>query len=176
MRERRRLRSTRWAALPCLIAAALALGLSACGGGSSAMAGQAGTAASAATKPTAGGGSCSSQVGAFLDSMATLRTNLVAGLSYEQYVGELEAIRGAYHRIPTDKVSLGCLKVAGTPGENSLNEYIEASNSWTACVEEAGCEATTIEPTLQTKWRQAAKLLSEAQQGLKRLEKHPNSS
>ncbi|MBA3866310.1 MAG: hypothetical protein H0X42_08185 [Solirubrobacterales bacterium] len=197
MREGPRLRSAKWAVLGCLAAAALALGLSACGGGSSAMAGPTGTAGAATatgtkgesaqagatgkttpsgSRSTASTGACASQLGELLDAMATLRTNLVAGLSYEQYVGELEAIRGAYHGIPSDEIALGCLKAAGTPAEKTLNKYIEASNYWTACVEETGCEAVTIESTLQTEWRQASKLLSGAQQGLQRLEKQPSSS
>ncbi len=108
--------------------------------------------------------------------MARLRTNLVAGLSYEQYVGEVEAIRGTYREIPVDQVTLGCLKAAGTPGESGLNRYIAASDTWTACVEESGCEAASIEAALRSKWQQASKLLSEAQAGLKRLEKHPTAS
>lgn len=170
-------RSAKLTAAACLLAVALAaaLGLSACGGGSPAATANAESPAASTAKPSSrpeavpasGAGTCASQVGAFINAMDTLRTNLVAGLSYEQYVGEVEAIRGTYHRIPAERLALGCLKAAGTPGENGLNKYIEASNAWTDCVEARGCEAASIEPALQSRWRQASKLLSEAQRGLK---------
>ena len=172
--------TARWWAAACLAAAALALTLSACGGGSADATAQAakratGEARRGASSAQAGGG-CAGQVGDFLDSMARLRRNLVAGLSYEQYVGEVEAIRGTYREIPVDQLTLGCLKAAGTPAESGLNRYIAASDTWTACVEESGCEAASIEAVLRSRWQQASKLLSEAQAGLKRLEKHPTSS
>jgi hypothetical protein len=187
--------TARWSAAACLAAAALALTLSACGGGSAGATARAakrapGEAGSDAPSAGAGGGGsstqakapsrakpgsadCAGQIGDFLDSMARLRANLVAGLSYEQYVGEVEAIRGTYREVPVDQMTLGCLKAAGTPGESGLNGYIAASDAWTACVEESGCEAASIEAALRNRWQQASKLLSEAQAGLKRLEKHP---
>jgi hypothetical protein len=179
-------RSGAWAAAGCALAAALVLTLSACGGGSGeATAGgvSAGTVPeqtvqlSPATgkKRTAAGSACDKQVGEFLGAMDTLRTNLVAGLSYEQYVAEVELIRGAYNRVPVDRLALACLQGAGTPGEAGLNKYIAASNAWTGCVETPGCESAGVEPALQSRWRQASKLLGEAEAGLKALEKHPNA-
>lgn len=179
-------RTAAWGAVGCALAAALALGLGACGGDS-------GQATADVKKVTAIGSgelssakkdrkrapaaeTCANQVGELVDSMAALRSDLVAGLSYEGYVEAVEAIRGAYHRVPVEKLALGCLKAAGTPAESGLNEYIEASNAWTECVETPGCESATVEPALQSRWRQASKLLSEARQGLKELEKNPSSS
>ena len=98
--------------------------------------------------------------------MAALRTDLVAGLSYEDYVARVQSIRGEYHRVPVEKLALDCLRQAGTPGEKSLNKYIEASNAWTECVETPGCESASVEPALQSRWRQASKRLSEAEKGL----------
>jgi hypothetical protein len=175
MRGRGPNRTAAWAALGCALAVGLALGLSACGGGSGQATAEVKTEAAIgsgaftgrgdkATPPTA---SCSDQVGTFIGSMATLRTDLVAGLSYEQYVEAVEGIRGAYHRVPVAKLELDCLQAAGTPAESSLNKYIEASNAWTGCVETPGCESATVEPALQSRWRQASKLLSEAEKGLK---------
>lgn len=185
MRGRGSNRTAARVAVACALAAAL--GLSACGGGSDQVAADARTEAipgsgafagrgGRASTPAAAAASCSDQVGAFLDSMAALRTDLVAGLSYEQYVEEVEGIRGAYHRVPVAKLALGCLRAAGTPAESGLNKYIEASNAWTECVETPGCESATVEPALQSRWRQASKLLSEAQRGLKKLGKSPSSS
>jgi len=170
-------------ALGWALAALLALGLSACGGDAgqaTAGAGQKTTVGSerlsAAKRKHQPAASCADQVGEFVASMAALRTDLVAGLSYEQYVEEVERIRGAYHRVPVAKLELRCLRSAGTPAESGLNKYIEASNAWTECVETPGCESVTVEPVLQSRWRQASKLLSEAQRGLKELDRSPNSS
>jgi hypothetical protein len=168
------------------LAAALALSLSACGGGSGQATAEAKQEAATGSgqlsstrkerEPAPARETCAGQVGKFVDSMAALRTDLVAGLSYEQYVEEVERIRGAYHRVPVGKLALECLRTAGTPAENGLNKYIAASNAWTECVETPGCESATVEPALQSRWRQASKLLSTAQQGLKELEKQPGSS
>ena len=168
-------RSTGWIVGGCALAATLALALSGCGGGSSEA--TAGGVRSGAvpeqTGPTSPSkevekpvtATCGKQVGGFLTAMDTLRTNLVAGLSYEQYVGEVEVIRGAYNRVPVEKLALTCLQAAGTPGEAGLNKYIEAGNAWSKCVETSGCEAATVEPALQGRWRQAAKLLARAEAG-----------
>jgi hypothetical protein len=163
-----------------LAAAALALALGSCGGGSPAASAKARSDGDGAVKsradlarqrPRAVGasGRCQAQVGGFLTALERLRRNLVVGLSYEQYVGELKAIRRAYAAIPTDRVALGCLRAAGTPGERGLNEYIGASNTWTDCVEVPGCESASIEGQLQGQWHEAARYLSKAEQGLRRL-------
>jgi hypothetical protein len=169
-------------AAACLLAAALALALASCGGDSSPASAQdnRGTESTPTGKspselaqqrprPVAAGSRCETQLGPFLEAMSRLRRNLVVGLSYEQYVAEMKALRGAYGAIPTVRVALGCLRAAGTPGERGLNEYIAASNTWTDCVEVPGCEAASIEGELQGQWRVASGYLSKAQKGLRQL-------
>jgi hypothetical protein len=170
------------ATIVCLAAAALALPLASCGGDGPATAKSA-TAERPGAKiegsvqnradlarqrpqPVAPSGRCETQVGGFLDAMDELRRNLAIGLSYEQYVAEMKAIRSAYDAIPTERVALGCLKAAGTPGESGLNQYIAAGNTWTECVETPGCESASIEAELQRRWRKASRYLSKAQLGL----------
>jgi hypothetical protein len=180
-------RSARLRAAGCLVAAALVLAmvLSACGdqspaatpkagtmaakNGGAPSQGQAKTAPAGAAKLPAQPSPCSSQLGKFLSSMAGLRAQLVAGLSYEQYVGEVQSIRAIYGQIPADEVALGCLRAAGTPGERGLNRYIAAGNTWSDCVEVPGCASTSIEGALQKKWHQASEELSKAQRGMRRL-------
>ncbi len=178
-------RSPLRAALACLAAVALALPLSSCGGGGPATA-QSVTAEAGGGKadgsvqnradlarqrprPAASSGRCATQVGGFIGAMDNLRRNLAIGLSYEQYVAEMKAIRSAYDGIPAERVALGCLQAAGTPGESGLNEYIAAGNTWTECVETPGCESATIEAELQQRWRKASRYLSKAQLGLRGL-------
>ncbi len=179
------IRSRARGALACLAALTLALPLSSCGGGGAATARTASAEARRAEvegsvrsradlarqrpRAAAPGGRCQTQVGGFLDAMDTLRRNLAIGLSYEQYVGEMRTIRAAYDAIPTERVALGCLKAAGTPGEGGLNQYIAAGNVWTECVEAPGCDSATIEAELQQRWRVASRDLSKAQLGLRRL-------
>jgi hypothetical protein len=178
-------RSPLRAAILCLAMAALLAPLASCGGGGPATAKSAsaegagekteGSVQSRADlarqrpRPVAPRGRCETQVGGFVDAMDQLRRNLAIGLSYEQYVAEMRAIRSAYDAIPTERVALGCLKAAGTPGESGLNEYIAAGNTWTECVETPGCESATIEAELQQRWRKASRDLSKAQLGLRRL-------
>jgi hypothetical protein len=155
------------------VAALLALGLAACGSGTSST--QA-TVAAEAAKPSKAGtpapheGSpnakptqtCETQLSGFLGGLQTLRRRLVAGVTYEQYVSEIEAIRSAYRAVPVEKLDVGCLTRAAGPAEASFNTYIDAGNDWGRCVGTPGCEATTVEPVLQRKWRLASKALSEA--------------
>jgi predicted small lipoprotein YifL len=172
------------AALACLVVLVLSAALAACGGEGPATAKSASGAGPELTegsvqnradlarqrpRPAAPNGRCQTQVGAFLGAMEVLRRNLVVGLSYEQYVAEMKTIRRAYEAIPTDRVALGCLQAAGTPGESGLNQYIAAGNAWTGCVETPGCESASIEAELQRHWRTASRELSKAQLGLRRL-------
>jgi hypothetical protein len=173
------------ALVACLALAALALPLASCGGGGPATASSASAESADAEvegsvqnradlarqrpRPSVPSGRCATQVGGFVDAMDGLRRNLAVGLSYEQYVSEMKGIRSAYDAIPTDRVALGCLRAAGTPGESGLNEYIAAGNTWTECVETPGCESATIEAELQQRWRKASRYLSKAQLGLRGL-------
>lgn len=109
---------------------------------------------------------CRQQVGGFLEAMATLRERLVSGMSYEEYVGEIGIVRAAYDEVPVRQLALPCLSTAGTPAELAFDRYIKAANSWGECIEEAECDAPTIEPVLQKQWRRASLLLDEAQSGL----------
>lgn len=109
---------------------------------------------------------CRGQVGAFIDTMSTLRDRLVSGLSYEEYVGEIGVVRAAYDEVPVQKLTLPCLSSTGTPAELAFDKYIAAANSWGGCIEEEGCDAAKIEPVLQKQWRRAALLLDEARSGL----------
>jgi hypothetical protein len=112
---------------------------------------------------------CQGQVGGFLGSMDSLRRRLAVGLAYEQYVDEVEGVRAAYRRIPTEELRIECLTTVGTPAEQGFNVYIDAANTWGECVGEAGCEAATVEPVLQRKWRVASRHLSRAHRGLREL-------
>jgi hypothetical protein len=186
MLEGSSIRSAARAAVACLAVAALALPLSSCGGDGPATAKSATAESDGAKtegsvqnradlarqrpKPVAPSGRCQTQVGGFIRAMDELRRNLAVGLSYEQYVAEMKAIRSAYDGIPSERVALGCLKAAGTPGESGLNEYIAAANTWTKCVETPGCESATIEAKLQERWRKASRYLSKAQTGLRNLD------
>jgi hypothetical protein len=183
MRDGRPERSALRIAAACLAAAALALALASCGGGSSDATAQAQQEAKSTPtgrtpaelaaqrpRPVPANARCEAQLSAFLDTMEKLRKDLVVGLSYEQYVAEMKAVRGAYGAIPTDRVALGCLAAAGTPAERGLNEYIAAGNTWTDCVETAGCDSASIEAELQQRWRVASRYLSKTQLGLRRLD------
>lgn len=146
----------------------LALVLPACGTESTPGAGavDAPSPASKTAAAGAGGGTCRSQLQPFIAAMDTLRTDLAVGLSYDQYMSELRAARGAYRHIRAGRLQLGCLVASGAPAERAVNRYIEAANAWGECLATAACETASIEPRLQREWERASKLVSAAQSGI----------
>jgi hypothetical protein len=114
-----------------------------------------------------GGDLCQSQIGGFLGSMDSLRRRLAVGVTYDQYVDEIHAIRSTYGDVPVEKLRIDCVNAVGTPAEKAFNRYIEAANDWGDCVSELGCGSGEIEPVLQERWRVASHFLSEAEDGLR---------
>jgi hypothetical protein len=164
-------------------AAGLALGLAACGGGSSSSATGVSTTIHVPAKPKTAAKAqpkksnvsppksvrvtCPGEVGIFVGAMEGLRRELEIGLSYEQYAGEVDTIRKDYDRIPVKKLSLSCLSAAATPGERAFDRYVAAANTWNACASEPSCGSSQIEAGLQKEWRVAAHFLGEAKKGLR---------
>ncbi len=151
--------------LGCLLAAALALALSACGGD------RAATAKSTAATTDAGSQTnarpdaaqpCPAKLSALAGSLDRLRRQLEVGLSYEQYAAKIHGLGAAYAAIPVGHLALDCLIATGTPAEKALDRYIDADNAWGECLADAACTTATIEPVLQRKWRLAAGFLSQA--------------
>jgi len=161
----------RYAAAGALIAVGtLILALPGCGGDTSAQAGDptistptAKARVKAATSPR--NKRCQKQVGGFLEAMDELRERLVNGLSYEEYVAAIGAIRARYDEVPVNDLAVPCLIGSGTPGEKAFTKYIDAANSWGECIGEGGCDAPTVEPVLQKQWKVAAHFLDEANRG-----------
>ncbi|HEX4465492.1 MAG TPA: hypothetical protein VH042_12720 [Solirubrobacterales bacterium] len=108
------------------------------------------------------------QLRPFLGSMVKLRDDLARGLSYDEYLREVQRVRSVYARIDADKLSAGCLLAGGGPAERALNLYIDATNTWGDCLATVSCNTRSIEPKLQRKWALAAHQLASAQQGLRR--------
>jgi hypothetical protein len=115
------------------------------------------------------GNLCQSQLGSFVGSMDGLRRRLAVGVTYDQYVAEVRGIRSTYGKLPIRRLQIDCLTAVATPGEKAFNRYIEAANEWGECVSELGCGSVEIEPALQRRWRIASHLLSEAQDGLRKI-------
>ncbi len=104
----------------------------------------------------------------FLGSMLKLRDNLARGLSYDDYLREVQGVRSVYARLDADKLSARCLLAGGGPAERALNLYIDATNTWGDCLATVSCNTRSVEPKLQRKWALAARRLASAQQGLRR--------
>jgi len=117
--------------------------------------------------PTAVPASCR-QLRPFVRSMANLRDDLARGLSYDDYLGEVQRVRSIYARVDADKLSAGCLLAGGGPAERALNLYIDAANTWGDCLATVSCNTRTVEPKLQRKWALAAHQVTASQQGLRR--------
>lgn len=113
------------------------------------------------------GGLCQSQLGSFVGAMDGLRRRLAVGVTYDQYIAEVEGVRSIYRKIPVGQLRIDCLSAVATPGEKAFNRYIEAANDWGDCVSQLGCGSAEIEPALQRRWRIASHFLSEAEDGLR---------
>jgi hypothetical protein len=104
----------------------------------------------------------------FLGSMVKLRDDLARGLSYDDYLREVQGVRSVYARIDAGRLTAGCLLASGGPAERALNLYIDATNTWGDCLATVSCNTRSIEPKLQRKWALAARHLATARQGLRR--------
>lgn len=153
---------------------ALALTLPGCGSQSTAAPAEPAEATviapSAESPPTSTRGdasiACASALTAFVAQLEHLRRSLVIGVSYEQYVAELGAVRKSYQRVPVGKLDLACVSGPATSAEKSFDGYLAAANAWGDCVEESGCETAALEPRLRREWRAAAVQLAEAKEAL----------
>jgi hypothetical protein len=150
------------AATVCTLLGAILI-LSACGEEQSATAER--VASSTAAAPTARR-SCRAQLRGFLGSLDGLREDLVVGLDYRSYLGEVREVRFAYEGIRTERLGLECLLAAGTMAERAFNLYIDAANAWGDCLTTASCKTSAVEPELQRRWARASDLITRAQRGL----------
>lgn len=108
------------------------------------------------------------QLRPFVGAMASLRDDLARGLSYDDYLREVQRVRTIYARIDAGKLSAGCLLASGGAAERALNLYIDATNTWGDCLATVSCNTRSVEPKLQRKWALAAHQVTTAQQGLRR--------
>jgi hypothetical protein len=159
--------------IPAAIVTVLAL--ASCGGGGTASTGSTGvsekTITSQESKPvatkappkSAGADACQTRLGNFLDRMNDLRQSLLAGLSYDEYVVRVRAVRDAYEAVPVDKLGATCVTGPAAKAEDAFNEYLRAANAWGECAATAGCAASEVEAKLQHRWKLASKSLDAAE-------------
>jgi len=106
---------------------------------------------------------CQAQLGNFLDRMNDLRQSLLAGLSYDEYVVRVRAVRDAYEAVPVDKLGAACVTGPAAKAEDAFNQYLRAANAWGECAATAGCAASEVEGKLQHRWKLASKSLGAAE-------------
>jgi hypothetical protein len=157
--------------LPAAIVTVLAL--ASCGGGGSSTVSTSAadkTVKTQESKPVAtkdpqgeGTDACQARLGNFLDRMDDLRQSLLAGLSYDEYVVRVRAVRDAYEAVPVDKLGAACVTGPAGKAENAFNQYLRAANAWGECAATAGCAASEVEGKLQHRWKLAAKSLEAAE-------------
>jgi hypothetical protein len=156
---------------PVAVALCTVLALASCGGSGSSTQTAATTVKAKEAKPVASkpleskvkSGGCQTRLGDFLDRMNDLRQSLLAGLSYEEYVVRVRAIRDAYEAVPVDKLGAACVTGAAGEAEDAFNQYLRAANAWGECAATAGCAASEVEGTLQHRWKLASKSLDAAE-------------
>jgi hypothetical protein len=157
--------------IPAAIVTVLAL--ASCGGGGSSTGSTnvaENTVASQESKPVAtkdppsdGADACQARLGNFVDRMNDLRQSLLAGLSYDEYVVRVRAVRDAYEAVPVDKLGAACLTGPAAKAEDAFNQYLRAANAWGECAATAGCAASEVEAKLQHRWKLASKSLDAAE-------------
>jgi len=106
---------------------------------------------------------CQARLGDFLARMDDLRHGLLAGLSYDEYVLRVRAVRDAYETVPVDKLGAACVTGPAAAAEDAFNQYLRAANAWGKCAATAGCAASEVEAKLQRRWKLAAKHLDAAE-------------
>jgi hypothetical protein len=151
----------------CAALASLALVLPGCGGDSRATGTTGGAGRVVPTR--AGGkrpspepvlaGGCPTELSRFTDSLQRLRQRLVAGLTYDAYVGAVRDLRSEYAAIPIETIAPACLLSTGTPSERAFDVYVEAANRWGECLSEPGCDGGDVEAPLQAEWHLASRQL-----------------
>jgi hypothetical protein len=152
----------------------LALVLASCGSGSSTTSETTVSEESVKSKETApatakpvkrdtSGEPCDARLGDFVDRMNDLRQSLLAGLSYDEYVVRVRAIRDAYEAVPVDKLGASCVSGPAAEAEDAFNQYLRAANAWGECAATAGCAASEVEGKLQRRWKQASTKLDAAE-------------
>jgi hypothetical protein len=149
----------------------LALMMSACGEDGTSAAGKPASTASTRSAPApkkARAVRACRQLRGFVGSMSALRDKLARGLSYDDYLREVQSVRSLYSEIEAGKLTAGCLLLSGGPAERAFNLYIEATNIWGDCLATVSCNTRSIEPRLQRKWALAAHQLTVARRGLRR--------
>jgi hypothetical protein len=160
----------RTSTLPATIVTVLAL--AACGGGGSSTEAATTTVKAEESKPVATKSPkgdrktdrCQARLGNFLDRMDDLRQSLLAGLSYDEYVVRVRAIRAAYEAVPVDKLGLACVSGPAAAAEDAFNQFLRAANAWGECAATAGCAASEVEGKLQRRWKIASKRLDAAEE------------
>jgi hypothetical protein len=149
----------------------IVLALASCGGGGGSSSGstsvagaivKAGESKAVATRAAADD-ACQARLGNFLDRMNDLRQSLLAGLSYDEYVVRVRAIRDAYEAVPVDKLGASCVTGPAAKAEDAFNQYLRAANAWGECASTAGCAASEIEGKLQHRWKLASERLDAAE-------------
>jgi hypothetical protein len=154
--------------LPATIVTVLALAACGSGGSTTGSTGVAKkTVKSQESKPVAtkspGDDACQARLGDFVDRMNDLRQSLLAGLSYDEYVVRVRAIRDAYEAVPVDMLGAACVTGPAADAEDALNQYLRAANAWGECAATAGCAASEVEGKLQHRWKLASKSLDAAE-------------
>jgi hypothetical protein len=110
---------------------------------------------------------CGAQLTRFIRSLDGLRDQLAVGLTYDQYLENIEKLQHAYREIPVAAEPVRCVVGAGVPAERALNQHIEAANAWGDCLAES-CELSSVEPEIKRRWARASVLITDAQEGQSR--------
>jgi len=112
---------------------------------------------------------CQSDLEAFLNTLEDLNSRLEIGLNYHDYTEKVGNVRVAYDKIDFGGLDPECVRLVGVPAEAALNQYIQAVNAWSKCIQDINCSNEQVKPTLQRHWAAATTKIMQARDGVETL-------
>jgi hypothetical protein len=109
---------------------------------------------------------CQVQVGPLLDALDEIDARLDVGLVFADYTNAVGDASVEYNKLRPGALQSDCTIKVGIPAQDALNNYREAQNIWSECIQDFGCDIDSIDPQLQREWREAAQKIADARRGL----------
>ena len=115
---------------------------------------------------------CKTNMAPLLDELKELDSRLDVGLNYEAYGTALGDVKVAYDEVEFEEAKpedLDCLTDVGLPLERAFQQYASAGSTWDKCFKDIDCSNDSISGALQKRWSRAGSLVEKADSGLDRL-------
>jgi hypothetical protein len=114
------------------------------------------------------GALCKKLVQNFTDSLDNLNSRLSVGLKPDDYNSRVGNISVAYNKVDWSATpNTYCLKKVGIPLETAYNDFRDAGEAWSKCIDDYNCDVTNDKlPGMQKKWTHAGKMIDRSKAAL----------